>query len=139
MACREATRWGYLTYERCEELTQGGARQRRLAPNTYLLRDADRSYVVILYGTAIIRYAEDGAVILSHGGYATSTTRGRINALSGYAVYQQKWEWYVGRQRFYDGINVGAPRTEREAIEQDVRRGNVPASVLADYDTDTER
>lgn len=141
MKCQEINRVSILSYERCEHFVHnsrygGQTYSVRIGPNTWIRADGT-DYLVVLYSTPIIRYCPDGAVILSSGGHRTATTKDRINALSPARIHQERYVWYIGDLEFYDGVNVGAPRTARESLEHDVMRELDGAkSILADYDTD---
>lgn len=141
MKCQEINRIGTLSYEKCERIVRssrhGGLTYSvRIGPNTWIRADGV-DYLVVLYSTPIIRFSPDGAVILSSGGHQTPTTKDRINALSPARIHQERYVWYVGKLEFYDGLNVGVPRTERESLEYDVMRELAGAkSILADYDLD---
>lgn len=100
---------------------------RKLAHNTYRvtgfsLRDLSTGAsvwydgpAVMYHRTIIIGLKSEGAYLLNTGGYRTSTTKQRINALlppSIGPVYQRDFEWYVSARKgvqdipFTDGMVV---------------------------------
>lgn len=76
-------------------------------------------------------------MILDCAGYRTNTTKDRLNYLTNAHVCQKKFVWYVGLLPYYDGINVGTPRNERESLEQAAMYGDrLALQALRDYDND---
>lgn len=135
MAAQSIRDVGILTYDRCERLLRGRD-FRNIARNTSLTREDGVIYVVY-HRTRILAFHKDGAVIADCAGYRTVSTKDRLNALADAGVYQKKFVWYIGRLEFYDGVNVGTPRNEREALEQAVMRGDEAAvRALNDYNQD---
>lgn len=99
-----------LTIERCRELL-GKRETKKLANNTYLRRlDASEgeSYAVRLHETDVVRIepTRGGATFytLRTGGWATSTTKDRINAYGPVHIYSEKKVWRLTKnERFVDG------------------------------------
>lgn len=135
-------RMGTLSWADCKGICLGGYRSpAKIGPNTYIHLengaepDAEQVYTVRFHGSAIIEYHPDGAVLLYSRGYQSATTKQRLSALSPAHVYQVKGEWFVGKQKFYEGMNVGKPRNEREALEKGMREGDeLAARMLADME-----
>ena len=66
------------SYMDAVELAQ--TRKRKLGNNTVLVTDhAPTSYAVRYHSTDIVTYRKDGSIVLSSGGWRTSTTKERIN------------------------------------------------------------
>jgi hypothetical protein len=93
---------------------------RKIANNTYLLRQGD-DIVLRLHETNVITYKSNGDIILNSGGWFTSTTKDRINSgiLPYFTLVQNKSIWYLvkrlngdtydgnnTRYRFKDGITI---------------------------------
>jgi len=86
-----------------------------LANNTKLVRNSDGTFGVVLHRTQIITFDLLDNVVkvtLNSGGYATTTTKQRLNQLlpSGCRVYARKFEWFVstpeGEVPFFDGMTI---------------------------------
>lgn len=69
-------------------------------------KNGDRA--VRLHNTNIVTFTVDGKIILTSGGWRTSTTKDRLNGYSPFNIYQKNSIWYVetpkGTFNFYDGI-----------------------------------
>jgi hypothetical protein len=99
-----------LTYERCGEIL-GAKMMKKLADNTHLSRvfgsAHGTSYQVVLHGTPILIFREDGAVEYRTNGYRTATTKERMNRYGPAKVYQHRNMWHVdswcGAQIFEEG------------------------------------
>lgn len=86
---------------------------RKLAHNTYRVSFDDGSVGVVFHRTLIIQTGRwDGTYILNSGGYRTSTTKQRLNALTPAEVqiYQRNFDWFVstrgGDIPFSDGMHI---------------------------------
>jgi len=92
--------------------------ERKLAQNTLIawltvpFQDGGGIIGVRYHGTWIVKYREDGAIIVTSGGYHTFTTKQRLNQLlpPGYGVFQHKFDWFMqtpnGRYPFEDGAII---------------------------------
>lgn len=72
----------------------GNRDKRKVANNTYLLREADGTIGLLLHETVILKWKPDGTVILDSGGWKTVTTKDRMN-YGPYRISQIKGLWYV--------------------------------------------
>ena len=101
-----------LTFKEAEQLIlRGRGGKKKLENNTYLERESEDEFGVVLHSTTIVRIFRDGSYILDSGGWHTVTTKDRMNryAMNRYAphgVSQCKYVWYVKGKRFYDGIKI---------------------------------
>lgn len=135
MAARSVRDFGTLTYEKCQNLLKNRG-SCPLGHNTSLTKWKDVIYVVY-HRTRIIAFHPDGAVVLDCAGFRTNTTKDRLNYLTHTHVHQKSFVWYVGPVEYYDGINVGTPRNERESLERAAMTGDkVALKALKDYDTE---
>ncbi len=126
---------GLLTYDRCEKSLRGRDLL-KVSYNTWIsreVRDGETLYHLIHYFTKIVTYHENGAVVIDTKGYRSATTKDRIRDVTGANLYQKKHVWYVGKAEYYDGINVGVPRDQGEALEEAARNGD-PAAKMAYQD-----
>ena len=76
--------------------------RRRIAHNTWVERTADKGVAVIFHATPILTYdLAMGTVEVNSGGYRTSTTKQRLNALlpQHLRVHQQDFTWHVSDYR----------------------------------------
>jgi hypothetical protein len=65
-------------------------------------------YYLKLHGNKIAALEADGKMWVSNAGWATNTTKERLNGIPGVHVYQKNWEWYL------NGIQwSGAPQYVR--------------------------
>lgn len=95
-------------YEQADALLQGRCRlSRRLANNTYLIRNVDNSLLIRLHQTDVVTYHPDSTITLNSGGWRTSTTKDRINTFSPARVCQHKGVWYIGDSFFYHSSDKG--------------------------------
>lgn len=121
---------------------------RVLANNTRGVRNDDDSIGVVLHQTEVLRFHPDGTVTINTGGWATATTKDRINAFlpAPLQVVSDKGQWYVRNYRqdarvlFYDGMVVD-PDSPDIVVEQGARdskraekiaEGNVKMNRLID-------
>lgn len=77
-----------------EKLVGRNAKSKKLANNTYCIRNED-SIGIRLHQTNVITYFPNGRVVLNSGGYKTATTKDRINQFSPFRINQDKGIWYV--------------------------------------------
>lgn len=73
----------------------GRLTERKLAHNTYVVKDGDR-YAVRYHTTNIVTYTPNHAIVNTNG-WTTSTTSFRINKLipMRFSIFQKNWKWYV--------------------------------------------
>lgn len=50
---------------------------------------------LFLHGNAIARFNSDGNLEITNAGWATKTTKERLNALPGVSIYQKAGQWYL--------------------------------------------
>lgn len=73
---------------------------------------SDEYPAVMFHGTVIIQMIDWGVFRINSGGYRTSTTKQRLNALlpNGVRVWQKDFAWFVsdgeGERPFVDGMEV---------------------------------
>lgn len=88
---------------------------RKLCHNTYRETDLDGNPCVRYHSTIIVTYLGYDKFRLNSGGWHTSTTKQRLNALlpGNGSIYQKDFVWYVTdlshgqvTQEFYDGMEV---------------------------------
>ena len=90
----------------------GGRDGMTLCNNTSLQRLSPTEIAVRLHGTYIVKYQDHGTVVLNTGGWATVTTKSRMNAVLPHSirVYQRDHSWYVRKDGedipFCDGITL---------------------------------
>lgn len=95
-----------MNYLQAKTMYETG-RKRKLANNTYLSK-TDDYYAITLHGTELIKFYPD-KTILSSGGWRTATTKDRLNAFSGFNIWQDKGIWYIGsRVKEGDALQGGA-------------------------------
>lgn len=84
---------GTRYYERIAERL-GNRPKRKLANNTYLLRNEDGSIALRLHDTDIITYYPDGRTVVTTGGWPTMTTRERMSGMlpGDWAVYSESFK-----------------------------------------------
>jgi hypothetical protein len=84
-----------MTYESAKEMLKGRD-SKKLCNNTYL-KDHQDHISVILHETKIIRFLEDGRIILGSGGWRTVTTKDRMNKYlpDPWHIWQERSIWYV--------------------------------------------
>ncbi len=102
------------SYEGALEALRGKSR-RSLGYATHL-EDGDGAVYLVHHSTAIVKYLEDGSVIIRTGGWHSVTTKARINAALGESTWRiwadgrGGWAWYrqgAGRFcEFRDGDRV---------------------------------
>jgi len=87
--------------------------RKKIANNTWqysIMVDNEKEERIRLHNTDIIRRLPNDTIILSSGGWKTSTTKDRINSFLPYKIIQIKGNWYISiegnRELFYDGITI---------------------------------
>ena len=90
----------------------GDRKTRRLCNNTHVDRFDiyEERIVVTLHATRIVTFYPDGRIVLNSGGYRTSTTKARMNAIlpDGLRVTQTDFEWTVGGVAFEDNMTINS-------------------------------
>lgn len=76
----------------------GKAKAKKIANNTLRIDDGNGNYRIRLHDTDIITY-KDGVYTLNNGGYATKTTKSRMNQYlpPKFFVQQIDYQWYLGQ------------------------------------------
>ena len=101
-----------LTYSQAL-LKLGNKENKKVANNTYLVKNTNGTIGVKLHGTQVVVILPGNTFSLYSGGYRTVTTKQRINAFSPARVYQERGRWFVTVSPenphisdFYEGITV---------------------------------
>lgn len=72
--------------------------------NTQVICCEDRLWVY-LHGKLICQYFYNKAVVISHCGWKTATTKSRLNAILQYfglsTIQQKKWDWYIDNKFWF--------------------------------------
>ena len=55
-----------------------------------------------LHGNTIAKRSLDGVLSITNAGWATNTTKERLNGIDGVSIYQQNWDWYLNGEK-WDG------------------------------------
>src|SRR5882757_6400230 len=95
----------YIEAKNILDNKHGDKNRKKLANNTYLIRQAD--YIaVLLHNTEIVKLYPN-YMTLHTGGWHTMTTKARINdyATTG-KLTQEASLWYIGSELFYEGIKL---------------------------------
>ena len=90
-----------LSELRLKLLDMPGKRNRKkIDHNTYAERQLDGTIVITLHKTNIVTMDVKGNIILTSGGWKTSTTKNRLNNIIGsFAhIHQEKGQWYIGQR-----------------------------------------
>ena len=107
----------YVKVNTKEQLTELGiVSSKKVANNTRLTTYNDGRRVLTLHNTDIITWKSDGKIILTTGGWHTTTTKARLNEYlpTSVFVYQRNSIWYIGFRdtrpiiEFTDGIEIDA-------------------------------
>jgi hypothetical protein len=113
------------SYEDCARFCDGY--ERKLGPQMVvyprLNADGASGYAVKLYDTEIIRYYPDGLFSVDNGGFATPTTRERLQAVlpDGFMAYHHSTKWTKGGLGLYSS-KYGIGWAKRRKVQ--------PANVL---------
>ena len=89
------------TYKELDAVLVGrNAKQKKLANNTYAIRDAIEpgTISIKLHGTYIVTFHAGGRIVLNSGGWKTVTTKARLNEFTPFGISQRNGIWYVSRQ-----------------------------------------
>lgn len=73
----------------------GKRNSKKLAHNTYAVKQANGDIEIRLHQTAIVTYMPNGKAILSTGGWQTATTKDRLNKFGPVQIYQKDFVWYL--------------------------------------------
>lgn len=103
-----------LTHSQCKELKFRNG-QHKLENNTVLVQRGE-DFAVVLHATDVVTIHADGTFTLNNGGWATVTSKDRINGYSPANVYAEKRVWYIqkghgawskeNRVPFVNGVRV---------------------------------
>jgi hypothetical protein len=113
------------TYWKADSMLNGGNRK-QVCHNTELIRLQDGGIGLILHSTIVVKFYEDGRIVLNSGGWHTVATKDRINrclAKTDYRIGQEKFTWYIynwktgDKQVFFDGYTVQAKYFEERLVE----------------------
>ncbi len=97
---------------------------RIIAKNTFQYIEKESGDTVIRFHfTNIIRKTLSGKTILNSGGYKTMTTKERIKEFSGFHIRQEKFIWYIGGKKFYDGMIFESPSNQEYKIDLNKESG----------------
>lgn len=97
------------TYADAKEFLNGKS-SRKLAHNTRVERSGPM-IAIRYHQTDIVTFHPCGATVLRNGGWATPTTKRRINLYSPAMLFQKDYKWFLrdefGRDEpFYDGVTI---------------------------------
>lgn len=98
------------SYEDADEAL--GDKNSKIIGNNTTLERRGENIAVQLHTTDVITFEPDGHMILTTGGYHSTTTKDRLNRYTPNSVnvYQEDFDWYVdddsGTREFVDGIVV---------------------------------
>ena len=82
-----------ITEEACKAFNNG-YKFKRSNTEVYQPFNAEGCWFMSLHGNNIAK-RENGSVYIKSGGWRTSTTKERLNGLSGVNIYQFKFQWYL--------------------------------------------
>jgi hypothetical protein len=97
------------TYAEADAILTGRCQQRRkVANNTYCERRESGDIAVRLHSTDIATFHPDGTLTLDTGGWATVTTKDRVNRALGNRgrVWSDRGRWHLRGLPFADGITL---------------------------------
>ena len=99
--------------------------RRKVAGNTYAVRDTLHSIQIVLYETPILTFHTTGEITVTSGGFRTKTTYERIASFlpHGIPLWQKRNRWYVAGYRFFDGMQVKREGQEVILLNPDTRVG----------------
>ena len=66
--------------------------------NTRVTVDPSGAAYLQLFGHVIACHEADGTLKITHSGYATVTTKDRLNALPHVSIYQRDFVWYLNNE-----------------------------------------
>lgn len=110
-------------------IAQGRDKQSRPIDNNTTVRLIDGGVAIRLHATDVVTLRDDGRAVLSSGGWATVTTKDRINKYAPASVYSRAGVWYIDDRDdtptlFYDGMTVdrtGYPLKPRKTARYEKR------------------
>jgi len=97
-----------MRYQELNQLLKGrNAQSKKWANNTYLNRRGE-NIALQYHNTDVATFRPDDSIILTSGGWHTSTTKERINmALQGrFYLRQELGRWFIGDYTFADGMII---------------------------------
>lgn len=102
-----------MDYFKAKNLAQSGRKgtnTKRLENNTYAI-DRTNEVGIRLHRTDVVRFFQDGSIVLNSGGWNTVTTKDRMNRYSPFRIQSVKglWSvWHDGRflGLFKDGMRI---------------------------------
>jgi len=99
-----------LTYDQAK-VQLGNRKSKKLGHETWL--EARENAIAVRYHrTDVVTIHEDNTYELNNGGWATSTTKKRLNQYSPAKIYQHKYSWYLwtpeGPVSYFNGIKVNS-------------------------------
>lgn len=72
------------------------------------------SIAVMLHGTDVVTYEQNGRITINTGGYQTNTTKDRINGFAPCSISQKNYEWFVdGKPLKGRTLVVAGPKSKR--------------------------
>jgi len=83
------------------------AQSKKYANNTYLHRRGE-DIALQYHSTDVATFKPNGDIVLTSGGWHTSTTKERINFAIGNRLHQAHGVWYIDDTRFADGMVIKA-------------------------------
>jgi len=115
---RAATQYRHAMTYHAAATALGTRERRQIANNTTLIRRAEDTIAVRLHATDVVTLYADGTVRLSSGGWATVTTKDRLNTYSPVGrVWSERGTWYLypanggTRVLFFDRMLLDAAGT----------------------------
>ncbi|MFA5186659.1 MAG: hypothetical protein WC551_09305 [Patescibacteria group bacterium] len=115
----------------------GKRESRKLANNTYMVRDTDKQITIRLHATSIITFLAGGKIILDSGGWKTPTTKDRLN-MGPWRIEQAGGIWYLHYEGmesvFYDGITLYRGKIVKpQALEKAIREHKRIMALIKRY------
>ena len=84
-----------MTYEDASKLL-GNKQAKRTGETATTIERLDSTTIGIRYhNTIVVRIHADGSYTLDNGGWATSTTKKRINKYAPVQIWQEQFAWYL--------------------------------------------
>ena len=85
-----------MNYQKLDEMLQGRNRQRRkIANNTYAVRQGGNALSVRFHDTDILIFWPSGQINIDNGGYYTVTTFARLSDFGPLVWFRRNWQWYT--------------------------------------------